>query len=329
MSEAPKQADQMSVSEGDVASTPQPTAGALLRQAREAAGLHVAALAVSLKVPVKKLEALEANRFAELPDAVFVRALAGSVCRALKVDPTPILALLPQSAKPQLHTDEVEAKTTFRTPGTQQHALWRDWLSRPGPLLTLGLVLAALLLVFWPVTPEAPPSAAVVLPAAPVSPGVDAALAVPDQTTASPASGLPEASVVPPVASPGAPVQTPSTQPLLGAALPVAASPVAGAVQPVASSSGELARPAAVAAAGPVVAVSFKARATTWVAVTDARGESPLRRSLSAGETVSVSGPAPLSVVVGRVDATAVEVRGQVFNLDAVARDNVARFEVK
>ena len=37
------------------------TAGALLRQAREAAGLHIAALAVSLKVPVKKIEALEAQ----------------------------------------------------------------------------------------------------------------------------------------------------------------------------------------------------------------------------------------------------------------------------
>ena len=35
------------------------SAGALLREAREAAGLHIGALAVSLKVPVKKLEALE------------------------------------------------------------------------------------------------------------------------------------------------------------------------------------------------------------------------------------------------------------------------------
>ena len=47
------------------------TAGALLRQAREAAGLHVAALAVALKVPVRKLEALEDNRWDVLPDLVF------------------------------------------------------------------------------------------------------------------------------------------------------------------------------------------------------------------------------------------------------------------
>jgi cytoskeleton protein RodZ len=50
------------------------TAGALLRDAREAAGLHIAALAVALKVPVAKLEALEADNFSALPDMVFVRA---------------------------------------------------------------------------------------------------------------------------------------------------------------------------------------------------------------------------------------------------------------
>ncbi|HYE38489.1 MAG TPA: helix-turn-helix transcriptional regulator, partial [Ramlibacter sp.] len=51
------------------------TAGALLRDAREAAGLHVATLAANLKVPVRKLEALEEDRYDLLPDAVFVRAL--------------------------------------------------------------------------------------------------------------------------------------------------------------------------------------------------------------------------------------------------------------
>lgn len=40
---------------------PVQTAGALLRQARESTGLHIAALAVAMKVPVKKLEALEAE----------------------------------------------------------------------------------------------------------------------------------------------------------------------------------------------------------------------------------------------------------------------------
>mgnify|MGYP000700471163 CR=1 FL=1 len=85
----------------EATSTPM-TAGRLLREAREAAGLHIASLAVSLKVPVRKLEALEADRYDLLPDAVFVRALASSVCRALRVDPAPVLLKLPEAAPNRL-----------------------------------------------------------------------------------------------------------------------------------------------------------------------------------------------------------------------------------
>ena len=71
----------------------------LLKQAREAAGLHVAALAAALKVPVRKLEDLEAGRFDRLPDMTFARALASSACRHLKIDPAPVLAQLPAAAR--------------------------------------------------------------------------------------------------------------------------------------------------------------------------------------------------------------------------------------
>src|SRR5258706_12919800 len=93
------------------------TAGALLRQAREADGLHVAALAVSLKVPVRKLEALEENRWDLLPDSVFVRALASSVCRSLKIDAHPVLDRLPQNAAPRLVRAGDGINTPFRAPG--------------------------------------------------------------------------------------------------------------------------------------------------------------------------------------------------------------------
>ena len=73
----------------------QRSAGRLLREAREAQGLHIAALAAAIKVAPRKLELLEADRFDELPDATFTRALAQTVCRALKIDPAPVLALLP------------------------------------------------------------------------------------------------------------------------------------------------------------------------------------------------------------------------------------------
>ena len=73
---------------------PAATAGALLRQARQAQGMHIAVLAAAIKVSQRKLEALEGDRLDELPDATFTRALAQTVCRTLKIDPAPVLALL-------------------------------------------------------------------------------------------------------------------------------------------------------------------------------------------------------------------------------------------
>ena len=63
--------------------------------------------------------------------------------------------------------------------------------------------------------------------------------------------------------------------------------------------------------------------------VTDAKGVVQLRKTLVSGERVATSGVLPLSVVVGRADVTQVEVRGKEFALDAITKDNVARFEVK
>jgi cytoskeleton protein RodZ len=66
-----------------------PSAGALLRAAREKQGLHIAALAAAIKVAPRKLDALENDRWQDLPDATFTRALAQTVCRTLKIDARP------------------------------------------------------------------------------------------------------------------------------------------------------------------------------------------------------------------------------------------------
>ena len=90
------------------------SAGAQLRAARERQGLHIAALAAAIKIPQRKLEALEADRFDELPDATFTRALAMTVCRALKIDPAPVLAQLPQGGPQGLGKVNGSLNTPFR-----------------------------------------------------------------------------------------------------------------------------------------------------------------------------------------------------------------------
>lgn len=125
-----------------------PSAGALIRRAREAAGVHIAALAVALKVPVRRLEALEADRYDLLPDAVFARALASSVCRSLKVDPSHILPLLPKSLAQPL-TVEGHINEPFRS-SQEASAGWKPRISRPAVVAGVALALAALAVYLWP-----------------------------------------------------------------------------------------------------------------------------------------------------------------------------------
>ncbi|EYC51248.1 hypothetical protein AZ34_09230 [Hylemonella gracilis str. Niagara R] len=127
------------------------SAGAMLRHARETAGVDLSSLALALKISVKKLEALEANRHDELTDSVFIRALASSVCRTLKIDAAPILARLPKSNAPKLvANDETGLNAPFRTPADVAKTPFWEHLSRPVVLAALAVLLAALVLILLP-----------------------------------------------------------------------------------------------------------------------------------------------------------------------------------
>jgi cytoskeleton protein RodZ len=335
--------------------TPAVTAGGLLRQAREAAGLHIAALAVSLKVPVKKLEALESDRYDLLPDAVFVRALASSVCRSLKIDPAPVLERLPQTAAPRLVQDTAGINAPFRAPSDGPGpSLW-DNMSRPAVLAVLALLLGAIVLIFLPdlqragsmvarsgadsVTAADAPASSASAPAAVMVPEV-AASAVPGAAGPAFASGGPGSTLAAPepsaVASSPAPLTATlaAVAPSVALSTPTVASPtlvLTPAAPPMAAAS---VPPAAAAAAVPADGaatglVTFRARQASWVEVTDARGTVTLRKTLAPGESAGAGGAVPLSVVVGKADATQVQVRGKPIDLQPLSRDNVARFEVK
>jgi cytoskeleton protein RodZ len=119
------------------------------------------------------------------------------------------------------------------------------------------------------------------------------------------------------------------------APVPMAALPVAPVTSPTLSAATDPVVPAEAAvptaAASPIAPgiIVFKAKGASWVEVTDAKKVVVLRRTLAAGEEIGATGVLPLSAVVGRADATQVQVRGQAFDLTAVSKDNVARFEVK
>jgi cytoskeleton protein RodZ len=309
------------------------SAGQMLREAREAHGLHVAALAVSLKVPVKKLEALEADRLEELPDAVFVRGLASSVCRALKVDAAPILAKLPQLTRALDHGgSDVNVAFRTRADGPAPSAL--SQLNRPVMFGVLALLLAALVLMLLPDFSSRTASTAAISqgtsnPSSSADSGANGAVSMGSGVNLSAtqiagasetATGVISTSSL--LANESSTLPTLSVTPALST--PTVASPTL------------VLSPAAAAAAVPLPAdsiVVFTATGETWVEVRDAGGKIVLQRTLQAGEKAGAGaalGRLPYSIVVGRANLTQVTVRDQAFDLAPVSsKDAVARFQVR
>lgn len=298
-----------------------PNAGVLLRRARESAGVTLEALAVTLKVSARKLEALEAGNLEALPDVAFARALAASVCRTLKCSPEPVLEQLP-SISPKLKPEGSGLNAPFhgRPERGMSHPEWR-LLSSPLVLAVLALLSGAVVLIFLP-SIQVPWADPPLLPgggAAEVSKLSGAAASVvstqPATSSVSAFVGSTATSLESDqsAAGPGQPVSGPQGGGPDTALLP----------PPVARDTGALSMQTTT---GVVV---FKTSGASWVEVRDAHGVAVLRRTLAAGESASASGVFPLSVLVGRADVTQVQVYGVPFDLSAVARDNVAKFEVK
>ena len=304
------------------------TAGALLRDAREAAGLHIAALAVALKVPVAKLEALEADNFSALPDMVFVRALASSVCRTLKIDPQAVLALLPQGEGPRLSAADVGLNAPVKGFAGRSSAAPFKGAGTRSFVWAVGLLLiGAALMMFLPRGLDA---------------DLSALLKQPETTTKIP---MPTGNVAQEISvAVGAEQRVPSAAPApapaaaaaaavgVGVELPAGESikPAGIASHPIVLPSVEASAPSSAPAAdAPSGVLAFKARSESWIQVRDAAGALVLQRNLAPNELVSVSGVLPLAVVIGRADATEVFVRGKPYDIGPVSRENVARFEVK
>lgn len=307
------------------------TAGTLLRQAREAAGLSLAGLAAALKVPAPKLEALEADDYAAFQDHVFMRALAQSVCRTLRMDSASVLALLPRTQLKSLADDRGSINATFKersfkATGT---SLGRENGSRKVAIIVLLLLAAAAAVYFLPKhegdaeEPQAGASdaAALVQPAGTVSEPVAA------QEPVAPAATTP-ADV--PAASAPASASAPATSAPAAAAVPAPAStttPAAPAAD--APAEGAAATSTATAAQTPGGVLVMKANAQSWVQVKDSSGRVVLQKTLAAGESIGAEGALPLSVIVGNASGTEVRVRGELLEVAKTTRDNVARFEVK
>jgi cytoskeleton protein RodZ len=285
------------------------TAGAMLRKARQAQGLHIAALAASIKVAQRKLELLETDQFDQLPDATFTRALAQTVCRALKIDAAPVLALLPPPSGYRLEHVGEGLNAPFRDrPGRMAP---KEWGLLGNPVLWLVAALAVATAVIY------------LMPAH--------WLQLPNRLSATPsgraASAVSEAASTVSETIVAAPITQSAASSAIDSLPPTGAAPI---VDSTARDAAQTAEAPAEPASPPITGVlQLRPSGQSWVEVTDARGQILISRMLEPGEAVGLDGALPLKVRVGNASTTEVLFRGQPVQLAPYTRDNVARMNLK
>lgn len=99
-----------------------PTIGSLLEAARKEQNWTVQQISDQLKLSHAQIVALEANQYHLLPTLVIVRGFVRAYAKLLKIDPNPLIALLPKdnapkplddSLKPALSTPFVDSKLSL------------------------------------------------------------------------------------------------------------------------------------------------------------------------------------------------------------------------
>ena len=266
--------------------------GGMLRPLREAAGVDPALVASAMKVSLQKLDALENDRFDELPDLTFARGLASAICRAFGADPAPVLERMPLAA-PGLRAQGKPINQPFRQPGDSPAPMLKSSFSKPLVIAIGVLLLAAAAL--W------------LLPTLPIQ------LTAPAQESTSADGEVQEPAA--PAAEPTPPAEMPAGAASAEQTAPAVPQAAASAAEPAATADGDL--------------LVFTASAETWLTVRDAQGKQLINRTLTSGETVKLTGEVPLSATVGRKDAVSVKVRGEPFDIKALSKTTVARFQVK
>ncbi|MBP7451291.1 MAG: helix-turn-helix domain-containing protein [Ottowia sp.] len=284
----------------DAATPPEPppapvpqgdSAGVMLRRLRESAGVDAALVASAMKVSLQKLDALENNRFDELPDLTFARGLASAICRAFGADPAPVLERMPLAAH-GLRAQGQVINQPFRRMGDGPAPMLNNSFSKPLLIVVAVLLMGAAAL--W------------LLPTLPIQ------LSSPSTESTAEDADVRDAPV--PAVEPAPPAEMPAGAASAEQTVPAPQAAASGA-ESAAPAGSEL--------------VTFVATAETWLTVRDAQGKQLFNRTLASGETVKLGGEVPLAVTVGRKDAVTVTVRGAPFDIKSLSKTSVARFEVK
>jgi len=271
-----------------------PRAGNALAAARTACGLSVADVARQLKLSAWQVEALEADDYARLPGAVFVRGFIRNYARLVKLDPAALLASAERQL-PQAAHGVPEMPPALGAPfPTGRELRWHKYA-----ILGIALLVPVVIFEFYfddtqEVTVKSRP---VDLPKTQEVTAAKPAPAPPAVTTAEES----------PVTPPPAPVAARA-----GAKSPSQAVPVLERVQSVEHKPGEQ-------------FVRFRFDQESWVEIRDGSGRKIFSQLNAAGTVQTVSGTPPLSLIVGNAAGVRVLYNEQPVDLAPHTKIDVAR----
>jgi cytoskeleton protein RodZ len=320
----------------------QRTAGQLLRAERERQGLTIEQLSSIIKVAPAKIDCLETDRIDHLADANYTRALAQTVCRALRMDAAPVLRALPAAQPARLHDEHAPLNQPLPQSGVSPlftvRGAWANaaLLTRRKWFLPFCILIAAAAVWWWPAGwsftawQEVDATVTASEPALDPLPTSDAA-----RTAAAPEA----VAVVTPQATSGAGTSAASDPSALLSSGVTASQPtaaVAAVSSPTATASAPLTPPLAVGVAPPSVMpvgawpLTLRATDSSWVELKEVgSGRQVFGRLVQPGETVQLTGQAPMTLVVGNAQGISLQVRGRPVDLTPHVRNNVARLELQ
>ena len=267
--------------------------GERLRAGRERSGLSVAAAAEKLHLDPKVIEALEADRFAEVGASVYVR---GHLRRYADFVGEPGVELVNMYSTRE---SRAAAPDLTQVPHPERRADPRRLVM---PLAVLGCAVVLLAAIWWVLAGSRSAGEAGELNAQATPAPVDSATLT-------------------------LPVSVPATTASLTTSTPVAMP----AAKPGATAPGAVTETPAPVKEAPVREIRLRLELTneSWVEVYDSRGERLFYDVASAGSVQSVTGSAPLRVVLENAAAVSVQVDGQAREIPANAVEGErARFVV-
>jgi cytoskeleton protein RodZ len=278
--------------------------GAFLRARRTELGLTYADVANVVKLPPRRIQALEDERWDELPDGPYLRGFLRNVARALDLNAAALMERVDESLMRSRNPESILVVPQGATHGTLPRRSGPVDDRRGGRKLIFGAFAFALIaaLIAWSGTES-----------------FDRAL-----TTGRGLIQSSSTSVETPI-QPNVVVATPGVAASKDSLDASSSTIVNGTPTSVGTTASPAQSISATTEAVAAHALAFHFNEESWVEVRSADGRVLMQRLNAAGSDQQVDGEAPYALIVGNAKGVALRFRGQPVDLGPYTRDQVAR----